>query len=228
MKERQSRQGETLGGIAGYLARTDFTDPRVLHLKAEILQHNGRVKVLIGENLSAKREPTVRLGRRRLTKDGLRETQLIPLARRGRKLAIVHPELGSALKVPHKHASIFDIADAAERFADALTPHLDVLIDAKFPRTCLEDLRRDGRTLRDQAEAAEAARRLLNRSNRALTEELALARHTIDELDAVLRSLPNYAQYQRLWEVHNRMHGRLGRPTKRRLAARKRAAARAD
>jgi hypothetical protein len=227
MRERQQRQIDTLRRMAMYLRRVVFTNERARHLKDEILAHLARVMELTSENWAAKAEPVVRRGRRRVTKDGLREHQLLPLSRRGRKLVRVHPELTSALKVPHKHATVAEIADAAERVADALTPHIKVLIAAKYPANCLKVLREDARVLRAQAEAAEEARELLNRSNRALTEELALARSTIDELDAVLQSLDNYeTTYKIGWTIVNRVGARMGRPTKRRVAARKRSAAR--
>jgi hypothetical protein len=227
MRERQQRQINTLERIGSYLREVVFTNARARHLKEEILAHLARVMELMSENQVAKAEPTRRRFHRRVTKDGLREEQLLPLCRRGRKLVRVHPELTSALKAPHKHASIAEIADAAERVADALTPHIKVLIAAEYPPDCLTKLRDDARELRARAEAAEDARNLLNRSNRALTEELALARSTIDELDAVLQSFDNYERtYEFGWTNANRVGARMGRPTKRKVAARKRAAER--
>jgi hypothetical protein len=160
-----------------------------------------------------------------LTKDKLREEQLLPLSRRGRKLSRAYPELEVALKVPHKNASTSEIADAAERIADALTPHLSMLIEAKYPRNCLTVLRKDAEALRAHAEATEKSRGFLNRSNRELTEELSLARNTIDELDSVLQSLDDYESFAFDWNFVNRVGARMGRPSKRRLAARKRSAA---
>jgi hypothetical protein len=225
MRERQYRQIEALRSIARFLEKFLFTNARVLHLKDEILGHYARVMELVDENWRAKGEPVARRGRRRLTKDELREQVLFPLSRRGRKLSRAYPELSSALKVPHKSATIAEIADAAERIADALTPHLSFLIKAKYPRNCLTALRQDARSLRAHAEAVVEARGLLNRSNRELTEELALARIAIDELDSVLRSLDNYSDYKLDWASRNRVGARMGRPSKRRLAARERSAA---
>lgn len=218
------RQIETLGGIARYLEPIQFTNARALHLKGEVLAHNARVMELASENRAAKRTPEIL--RRDLTKDGFRAKKLLPLSRRGRKLARLYPELDIALQVPHKNASAEQIADAAERIADALTPHLKVLIKAKYPRNCLKVLRDDARALRAHADAVVGSRGRLNRSNRELTEELAVARDTINELDSVLRSLDNYGSYKHIWESRNRVSARMGRPSKRRLAARKRAAAR--
>jgi hypothetical protein len=99
-----------------------------------------------------------------------------------------------------------------------------MLIKAKYPRDCLKALRRDAQALRAHAEAAEKSRGLLNRSNRELTEELSLARDTIDELDSVLRSLNDYSSYKFGWSFVNRVGARMGRPSKRRLAARERSA----
>ncbi|HEY2375595.1 MAG TPA: hypothetical protein VGH98_06430 [Gemmatimonadaceae bacterium] len=225
MKERVERQITTLSDIARYLRGITFTNARVLHLKDEILEHNDRVKKLANENRAAKAEPRVLRQGRRLTKDKLREEQLLPLSRRGRKLSRVYPALELTLKVPHKNASTSEIADAAERIADALTPHLSMLIEAKYPRNCLATLRRDAQALRVHAEATEKSRGLLNRSNRELTEELSAARITIDELDVVLRSLDDFASYKIDWSFVNRVVARMGRPSKRRLAARKRSAA---
>jgi len=109
----------------------------VLHLKDEILAYNDRVRKLADENRGAKRDPQVMRRGRSLTKDKLREEQLLPLSRRGRKLSRVYPELELALKVPHKNAPISVIADAAERIADALTPHLNMLINAKYPHNAI-------------------------------------------------------------------------------------------
>jgi hypothetical protein len=226
MRERQDRQIETLGAIVRFLRKFLFTHPRAQHLKEELLAHYERVMELVTENRRAKAEPRHRRGYRRISKDSLRAGLLLPLARRSRKLSRVYPELELALKVPHKNASVAQIADAAERMADALTPHLRVLIRAKYPRNCLDMLRRDARALREQAEATVEARGLLNRSNRELTEELSLARDRISELDAVLRSLDNYSTYAADWRHCNRVGARMGRPTKRRLAARERSAAR--
>lgn len=210
-----------------FLQQFLFTNPRVQHLKEELIAHYARVKELVADNRSAKAEPFRSRVHRRITKDALRKESLIPLARRGRKLREVYPELELALKVPHKNASVAQIADAAERMADALTPHLRFLIKAKYPRNCLDMLRRDARTLRERAEATIEARGLLSRSNGELTEELSLARDRIDELDAVLRTLDNYdSTYAFEWRRCNRVGPRMGRPSKRRLAARERAAAR--
>jgi hypothetical protein len=197
----------------------------VLHLKDEVLAHDVRVTELAFEHRRAKAEPDVLRRGKRLTKDRLREEQLLPLSRRGRKLSRAYPELEFALKVPHKNAPVSEIADAAERIADALTPHLSMLIKAKYPRNCLTVLRRDAQALRAHAEATEKSRGFLNRSNRELTEELSLARKTIDELDAVLRSLDDFSSYKFRWNFVNRVGARMGRPSKRRLAARKRSAA---
>jgi hypothetical protein len=225
MKERVERQITTLWDIARYLRGITLTHARVLHLKNEILEHNDRVTKLASENRAAKAEPRVLRRGRRVTKDKLREEQLLPLSRRGRKLSRVYPELELALKVPHKNAPVSEIADAAERIADALTPHVSMLIEAKYPRNCLTTLRRDAQALRTHAEATEKSRGFLNRSNRELTEELALARNTIDELDSVLRSLDDYESFAFNWNFVNRVGARMGRPSKRRLAARKRSAA---
>jgi len=223
MRERTERQIQTLDGMARYLDRTQFTNARVLHLKAEVLTHHARVMELAEENRAAKHMPEIR--RRDLTKDGFRAKKLLPLSRRGRKLARLYPELEVALLVPHKNATAAQIADAAERIADALTPHLKMLIKAKYPRNCLKALREDARALRAHADAVVASRGRLNRSNRELTEELSVARATINELDSVLRSLDNYESYKAAWESWNHVRARMGRPSKRRLAARKRAAA---
>ena len=214
----------TLADIARYLRRITFDSPRALHLKDEILAHNDRVRELADENQDAKGDRSVVRRRTGLTKDKLREEQLLPLSRRGRKLSRMYPELELALNVPHKNASVAEIAEAADRIADALTPHLKMLINAKYPRNCLKTLRRDAQALRDHAEATAASRALLGRSNRELTAELALARNTIDELDAVLRSLDNNETYAIGWSVVNRVGARMGRPSKRRLAARERSA----
>ena len=226
MRERNERQMATLSNVSTYLRATTFTDVRVLHLKDEILTHNDRVTELATENRSAKVDRRVMRRGKHLTKDRLREDQLLPLSRRGRKLSREHPELEFALKVPHKNAPVSEIADAADRIADALTPHLNMLVRAKYPRNCLTTLRRDAQALRERAETMEQSRGLLNRSNRELAEELAMARETIDELDAVLRSLDNFSTYEGGWNTVNRVGARMGRPSKRRLAARKRSAAR--
>lgn len=212
--------------IATFVRPIDFEDARARHLKEELLAHYARAVELASENGRAKREPREKRGYRRITKDELREKRLLPLSRRGRKLARMYPELTAALRVPHKNAPIAEIADAAERMADALTPYLGLLIQAKYPRNCLTTLRKDARALRAQTEAIEASRVLLNRSNRELTEELSLARDTIKEFDSVLRSLENYSEYKTEWDVCKRVGARMGRPTKRRLAARERSARR--
>lgn len=221
MKERQERQIEWLSAVVRFLEETIFTNARVLHLKIEILAHYARVMELYSENRNAKFQPTVVRGSYR-TKDRLREEQLLVLARRGRKLVHEHPELKKALKVPHKNASVDEMADAAERIAGALKPHLDFLINARFPRNCLTALRRDARALRAQADAVRESRTLLGRSNRELTRELSLARQTVNELDSVLRTLDNYESIAFAWTFSNRVAARRGRPSKRRLAARER------
>ena len=225
MRERTERQIISLSAVASVARDITFPNARVLHLKDEILAHDARVTKLAYENRSAKGEAKVVRRGRHATKDELREEQMLPLSRRGRKLSGLYPELDLALKVPHKNAPVSVIADAAERIADALTPHLNMLIKAKFPRNCLSTLRKDARALRAQAEAADQARGLLNRSNRELSEELAAARETIEELDVVLRSLDMGALFERRWRMATRVGARMGRPSKRRLAARKRTAA---
>jgi hypothetical protein len=223
MRERQDRQSQTLHGIALYLDQTEFTNKRVLHLKAEVLAHDARVRELTSENRAAKQNPSIR--GRDVTKYALRKKTLLPLARRGRKLIPLYPGLELELQVPHKKASAAQIADAAERIADALTPHLNVLIKAKYPRNCLKLLREDARALRAHADAVVGARGQLGLSNRELTKELAAARDTINELDSVLRSLADWDSYKTAWTNWNRVSPRMGRPSKRRLAARERSAA---
>ena len=225
MRERNERQIATLSNIANYLRATTFKNERVLHLRDEILEHDDRVTKLATENRRVKADRRVMRRGKHLTKDRLREDQLLPLARRGRKLSREYPELELALKVPHKNAPVSDIADAADRIADALTPHLNMLIKAKYPRNCLTTLRRDAQALREHAETMEEARGFLHRSNRELADELAMARETIDELDAVLRSLDDFSSYEFNWNFVNRVGARMGRPSKRRVAARKRSAA---
>jgi len=225
MRERVHRQTKTLRGIARFLRDTDFTNARAQHLKEEVLIHHDRVMELTDENRNAKFHADWGRRRPRFTKNTFREQQLLPLSRRGRKLGRDYAELLPALKVPHKNATVAEIADAAERMAEALTPHLNVLIKAKYPRNCLETLRQDARALREQADTVQESRDLLGRSNRELTRELAVARATINELDLVLRSLENYREnYRNGWETCNRVSARMGRPSKRRLAARERSA----
>lgn len=125
-----------------------------------------------------------------------------------------------------RDATIVETAEAAERMADALTPHLTFFIAAKYPRNCRDTLRRDARTLIAETEAAEAARTLLSRSNRELARELALARTTIKQLDLVLRKMEIFPDFEVVWNRAIRAIARQGRPTKRRVEARKRAAAR--
>ena len=225
MRERNERQIITLSDVARVAQDITSTNARVLQLRSEILAHDARVSKLAAENRSARPDAKIVRRGRHLTKDKLREEQLLPLSRRGRKLSRAYPQLELALKVPHKNAPVSELADAAERIADALTPHLNMLIKAKFPRNCLSTLRKDARALRVQAEAADEARGVLNRSNRELAKELAAARETIDELDLALRSLDNDASFERRWRMASRVGARMGRPSKRRLAARKRLAA---
>jgi hypothetical protein len=226
MRERVHRQTQTLKGIARFLRKTDFPNARAQHLKEELLVHHDRVIELTEENHKAKFHADSGRRRPRFTKNRFREQQLLPLSRRGRKLGRDYAELLPALKVPHKNAPVAEIADAAERMAEALTPHLNVLIKAKYPRNCLETLRQDARALREQADTVQESRDLLGRSNRELTRELAVARDTINELDLVLRSLKNYREdYRNGWETCNRVGARMGRPSKRRLAARERSKA---
>jgi hypothetical protein len=226
MKERQQRQIETLKAIVWFFKAHRFTNARVLHLVKELLAHYARVTQLVEENRNAKREPIVVIRGRYRTKDSLREDQMLPLSRRGRKIARGNPALLTALKVPHKNATVDQIVDAAERIAGALTPHLKVLVAAQFPRNCLTTLRRDARALRAHADKLQEARTLLGRSNRELTAELSLARETINELDAVLRTLEDYESFAFDWHFANRVPARKGRPSKRRLAARERSTAR--
>jgi len=226
MRERNQRQIRTLNNVARAVRDIPLADARARHLREEVLEHQRRVEELEGQNHAAKLEPQYKRGYRRVTKDALREDQMKPLSQRGRKLTREHPELIAPLKVPHKHATTAEIAEAADRMAEALTPHLKFLIAAKYPRNCLDVLRRDARELLAQAEAAEKARSLLSRSNRELTEELALARITINELDLVLRKLKNFPDFEAVWNHARRVSARQGRPTKRRMAARQRAAER--
>lgn len=232
MREYQLRQIRTLSDIAIYLKKTKFTNKRVLRLKKEILAHNDRVTALARENGAAALAPEVVHLTKHGTKHNLREDQMLPLSRRGRKLARRDPELLEALKVPHKNASVAAIADAAERMADALRPYLPFLIRGGYPRTCLNRLRRDARALRQHVEMGVQWRQIVGRTNRELTKELSLARDTIRELDAVMRSLDDFPKYKFDWMHWNRIGPRMGRPSKRRLAARERAAvsarARAD
>lgn len=225
MKERQFRQITWLRAILRFFEETVFTNPRVLHLEKEILAHYTRVMELVAENHVVRFEPG-RVRHEHVTKDELREEQLLPLSRRGRKLARAYPELKPALKVPHKNASVDAMAAAAERIADALTPHLNILIKAKFARNCLTKLRRDGRALRAHADAVQEARTLLGRSNRELTQEFALAREAVNELDAELRTLDDFNSFAFKWNSANRIGARKGRPSNRRIAARERSAAR--
>ena len=227
MREYQLRQIRTLSDIAIYLKKTKFTNKRVLRLKKEILAHNDRVTALARENGTAASAPKVVRLAKHGTKHNLREDQMLPLSRRGRKLARTHPALVEALRVPHKNASVAEIADAAERMADALRPYLPFLIGGGYPRTCLIKLRRDARALRKNVEAGVESRQIVGRTNRELTKELSLARDTIRELDAVMRSLDDYPKYKFSWTYWNRIGPRLGRPSKRRVAARERAAVRA-
>ena len=226
MRERHLRQIETLKAIARFLRENVFTNARVLHLKDELLALCARVLELAGENNKAKSKGRSLRRTPRITKATFREQQLLPLSRRGRKLARDFPELRPALKVPHKNASVAANADAADRMADALTPHLKFLIKGGYARNCLKALRRDARALREQAETVRASRGMLGQSNRKLTRELAGARDSISELDSLLRSLDNYSKYRIEWEICNRVKERMGRPSKRRLAARERSRAR--
>lgn len=227
MREYQGRQARTLHLIAKYLRETTFTNKRVLRLRQEILAHNDRVTELVSENRVAKTLPRIARFTKQGTKQNLREDQMLPLSRRGRKLARKHPELLEAIRVPHKNASVAEIADAAERMAAALRPYLAFLVAGGYPRTCLIRLRRDARALRKHVEAGVESRQIVGRTNRELTKELALARDTIRELDAVMRSLDDYQKYEFHWTYWNRIGRRMGRPSKRRLAARARAAVRA-
>ena len=226
MREYQLRQIRTLSDIAIYLKKTKFTNKRVLRLKKEILAHNDRVTALARENGTAALAPTVVRLAKQGTKHSLREDQMLPLSRRGRKLARRYPELLEALKVPHKNASVAAIADAAERMAGALRPYLHFLITGGYPRTCLITLRRDAQALRKHVETGVQSRQIVGHTNRELTKELSLARDTIRELDAVIRSLDDFPKYKFDWTYWNRVGARKGRPSKRRIAARERAAVR--
>jgi hypothetical protein len=228
MKERQKRQFRTLKAVVRFLEEHLFTDKRVVHLKQELLAHLERLTALISENQIAKSMPLIlHSDPKRQAKDNLREDHLLPLSRRGRKLAREHPKLMAALKVPHKNASADEIADAAKRFADALKPHLSFLIQAGYPRNCLTVLRQEARALRADTQAKIESRRVIGRTNRELTKELSLARETINDLDSVLRSFDDFRSFATDWNVCNRVEARMGRPSKRRLAARQRSAARA-
>lgn len=227
MRERDERQTNTLKAIAHNVRQTDFTNARARSLKKEILAHEERVLKLTEKNREAKFVSGLRRRGPKFTKHSFREKHLIPLSRNGRKIARDHPELASALKVPHKNASVAEVADAADRMADALTPYQNLLIKAGYKRGYLKTLRKEAGVLRERAENAMEARSLLRRSNRELTDALSRARDTIDELDSVLRSLDNYSDYKIRWEIANRVGARMGRPSKRRLAAQERSAARA-
>lgn len=226
MKELQYRQFATLKAIALFLEETLFTNARVQRLKQELLALCARVEELVGENITAKWKAGSLRRAPRLTKATFREHHLLPLSRRGRKLTRDFPELRPALRVPHKNARVAEIADAADRMADALTPHMSFLIKAGYQRNCLKVLRRDAQVLREKTETVRASRGMLGQSNRELTRELAVARGSINELDSLLRSLDDYSKYRIAWENANRVKERMGRPSKRRLAARERSKAR--
>ena len=226
MRELQYRQIATLKAIAQFLEETLFTNARLQALKQELLALCARVEELARENITAKWNSESLRRAPRFTKATFREHHLLPLSRRGRKLGRDFPELLPALKVPHKNASVAEIADAADRMADALTPHLSFLIKGGYRRNCLKTLRRDAQVLREKAETVQASKGMLGRSNRKLTRELADARKSIKELDSVLRSLDDYSKYKIAWENRNRVRARMGRPSKRRIAARERSAAR--
>lgn len=227
MKERQKRQIRTLMAIVRFLEEHGFRNKRVLHLKQELLAHLERVLALANKNQLAVANPLLQFDRKHQTKDTFREDQLLQLARSARKLAREHPALLPATKVPHKNASVDEIVDAANRLARALQPHLRFLVDAGYDRNCLTVLRRDARALRAHAEATVEARKVVGRTNRELTTELSLTRDTINELDAVLRSLDDYTSYAFAWNYCKRLGARMGRPSRRRLTARARSAVRA-
>ena len=230
MKERQKRQIRTLRAIVHFLQVHGFTNTRVLRLEQELLAHLERITAVESKNQIAKMMPVILrpVGKvKHEAKDTLREDHLLPLSRHGRKLAREYPKLLSALKVPHKNASADEIADAGTRLADTLKPHLSFLVEAGYPRNCLTVLRREARALRANTEAKVDSRKVIGRTNRELTRELSLTRDTINELDAVLHSLDNYESFAADWKFCKRVGARMGRPSKRRLAARERSAVRA-
>jgi hypothetical protein len=155
----------------------------------------------------------------------MREKQMLPLSRLCRRLFVGESAILAAVRVPHKHASIDVMIDAALHMVEVLAPHRRALKAARIDPARLTLLKAEANSIRKRGrEAASfAAGRRVPR--RRLEELFASAHLDVIALQALVIACPDLSPGEQLrFASSSRIGKRRGRPSAARQqnAARKR------
>jgi hypothetical protein len=152
----------------------------------------------------------------------LRRKHMIPIARRGKIFFATEPSVLEALRVPHSTAHVDTLLAAAEKMVKVMVPYEAVLLEEGFTPGFLDRLTEAAAALKASAAQLEVARR------KKITTTQELAGH-FTELGGVTRGIDGHVVAEAydnpglgtLWDSVPAISKRLGRPTPRKLAARR-------
>jgi len=155
----------------------------------------------------------------------LRRKQMIPIAR-GAKVHFAHDgTVLAALRVPHANADVDALVAAAKRMIDALRPFERDLVTQGFAPGFLDRLAADAEELKQLDARARDGQRRRSLATRALGEHFRELRGVVQAIEAHVVALADrYPELAAAWQSQRPIGKRLGRPTPRKVAARKKRA----
>jgi hypothetical protein len=219
MEERQSRAlGVYRSALAWLMALADAeAGLEIAHVRARLaaslarIDEWSRVQAKVGFNESRVFNTAAA---------ALRENQLRPLAALARPLFRDEPRVLHALTVPAKRR-YRDVTAAAAAMLDALQPHKRFLASSGVDVRRLVQLRKDLASLRrlERAASQTPGRQQATRALKEAFSEAAKHMKTLRVIVPIGRSATVRADWARIVQIPKKM----GRPSKRRLAARRRA-----
>jgi hypothetical protein len=190
-------------------------DPRVALAGKRLAAAAAQLAMAVGEVNSSR--DTGGPGRDAILKrrEALRMEHMLKFSRMGKAFATFMPINERALAVPHARATSETLADAADRMARGLRPHVRHFRKEGFPKDFLERMLVAAKELRVMSAHTAAVASRKKAADAAFATALSAARREIVVLDALLYDeLREHVAFASAWKAAIRVGKRRGRRKK--------------
>jgi hypothetical protein len=224
MDNRQERTLQALRRVDGFLAQPSLQPqpPLLTRMHKQLSRSITRITDMASRQAVPGSEVDGPRGVDRLRRR-IRRDRMMPLVKIAKPLVKFAPGTAAALRVPHARADAATVATAALSLAAALKPHAKLIVSAGYDRSFLQDLRADGRALKEAVHFTSKARQQRSRATHVIASEFKKCTGTLMVIEGILMPrLANDPALAAAWRGSRRVTARTGRPRakKRRASAR--------
>jgi hypothetical protein len=191
--------------------------PGLRKLGSKLAKHADRLAVLRDQDIVSRRSQGASGEELRRRRNELRLKHLIPMARAGKKLFRFAPGIERAVQAPGSRATATEVVRASRAMCKAVKPHRKLFLDIGFDRRFLEDCTRMTDDLDRRALSWDSERKKKTALLKSITEEVRIARGTMDVMDAMMVAQGGRDSGPRTaWLASKKVGRKVGRPRKKR------------